>query len=146
MHATKFYRPARSYPPVLPVDDVVIKAPPVLQQNRTTGVSGLLQYALPAFGGLGSLLFVFVYRDNILFMIAGIVMAVGFIGSGIGMYFLQQYWFNKQRKNQRKLYLEYLDKHRTHLQALADTEDQVNRRLYPDYLDLASLVEQQTTL
>jgi len=51
MHATKFYRPARSYPPVLPVDDVVIKAPPVLQQNRTTGVSGLLQYALPALGG-----------------------------------------------------------------------------------------------
>jgi DNA segregation ATPase FtsK/SpoIIIE, S-DNA-T family len=146
MHATKFYRPARSYPPVLPIDDVVIKAPPVVQQNRTTGVSGLLQYALPALGGLGSLLFVFVYRDNILFVIAGIMMAVGFVGSGFGMYFLQRYWFNKQRKNQRKLYLEYLDKHRTHLQALADKEDQVNRRLYPDYPDLARLVEQQSFL
>src|SRR5579864_3845053 len=106
MHATKFYRPARSYPPVLPVDDVVIKAPPVLEQNQMTGVAGLLQYALPALGGLGSLLFVFVFRDNIIFVIAGILIAVGFIGSGFGMYFLQRYWFNKRRKNQRKLYLE----------------------------------------
>src|SRR5579864_1330808 len=110
MHGTKFYRSARSHPPVLPVDDVVIKAPPTLQQNRWTGASGLLMYALPALGGLGSLVFVFVYRDNILFMIAGVVMAFGFVGSGFGMYFLQRYWYNKQRKQQRKLYLAYLEK------------------------------------
>ena len=146
MHGTKFYRPARSYPPVLPVDEVVIKAPPTVQQNRWTGAAGLLQYALPALGGLGSLVFVFVYRDNILFMVAGIIMAVGFIGSGFGMYFLQRYWFNKQRKQQRKLYLAYLEKMSTHLQALADKQDQVDRRLYPDYSDLARLVEQQTSL
>jgi S-DNA-T family DNA segregation ATPase FtsK/SpoIIIE len=146
MHGSKFYRPARSYPPVLPVNDVVIKAPPTVQQDRWTGVSGLLIYAFPALGGLGSLVFAFVYRSNILFVIAGIVMAVGFIGSGFGMYFVQRYWYKKQLKQRRKLYLAYLEKVRTHLQGLADKQDMVNRRLYPDYHHLAHLVEQQTSL
>jgi DNA segregation ATPase FtsK/SpoIIIE, S-DNA-T family len=125
---------------------VVIKSPPTVQQNRWTGAAGLLQYALPALGGLGSLVFVFVYRDNILFMVAGIIMAVGFIGSGMGMYFLQRYWYNKDRKQKRKLYLAYLEKVRTHLQGLSDKQDMTNRRLYPDYPDLARLVKQQTSL
>jgi DNA segregation ATPase FtsK/SpoIIIE, S-DNA-T family len=146
MHGTKFYRLARSYPPVLPVDEVVIKAPPTVQQNRWTGVAGCLQYALPAFGGIGSLMFILFYHDNIIFVIAGAVMAFGFIGGGFGMYFFQRYWFNKERKRKRKLYLEYLERLRTYLQGHSDKQDMADRRLYPDYPDLARLVEQQTFL
>src|SRR2546421_684536 len=122
MHGTKFYRPARSHPPVLPVDDVVIKAPPTIQQNRT-GWTGMLIYLLPALGGVGSLIFVFANPGNPLYLVAGIVMAFSFVGSGIGMGFLQRYWYKKQMKQQRKLYLEYLEQYRTHLQQLADEQD-----------------------
>ena len=146
MHATKFYRPARAFPPVLPIDDLVIASPPELQQNRTTGVAGLLQYALPALGGLGSLIFVLAFRENLVYMIAGIVMAVGFVCSGLGMYFLQRYWNKKQLKQQRKLYLEYLERNRTHLQNLSDKQERVDRRLYPAYADLLRVVKQRTTL
>ena len=106
----------------------------------------MLIYLLPALGGVGSLIFVFANPGNPLFVVAGIVMAFGFVGSGIGMGFLQRYWYKKQMKQQRKLYLEYLEKYRTHLQGLSDKQDRVNRRLYPDYSDLARLVEQQTSL
>src|SRR5579859_1692656 len=145
MHAMQFYRPARSYPPVLPVNDLIINAPPVLQPTQT-GVVGWLQYLLPVVGGLGSLIFVFAFPQNILLVIAGITMAICSVGGGLAMGIVQRYSQKKQRKQGQDRYLEYLAQYRIHLKALAEKQRTVSTRVYPDYKDLAQLVEQHTHL
>jgi S-DNA-T family DNA segregation ATPase FtsK/SpoIIIE len=142
---TKFYRPARSYPLVLPINDVIINAPPMLQPTQT-GVVIWLQYLLPMVGGLGSLIFVFAYRENPLMMIAGITIAVGCVGGGLAMGIVQRYSQKQLRKQQQKLYLDYLKQYQTHLEALAEKQREVNKRLYPDYKDLSASLEQRTYL
>ena len=145
MRGIQFYRPARSYPPVLPVNDLVINAPPVLQANQT-GFMGWLQYLLPVVGGLGSLIFVFAYRQNPLVMVAGVTIALCSVGGGLAMGLAQRYTQKKQRKQGQKRYLEYLAQYRIHLKELAEKQRMVSTRLYPGYEDLAKLVEQHTNL
>jgi S-DNA-T family DNA segregation ATPase FtsK/SpoIIIE len=142
---TKFYRPARSYPSVLPINDVIISAPPVVQPTQT-GVTSWLQYLLPAVGGFGSLIFVFAYRQNLLVMIAGVTIAFGSVGGGLAMGIVQRFSQKKQRTQQRKRYLDYLKQYQTHLEVLAERQHEVNKRLYPDYKDLPTLLEQRTSL
>src|SRR5437879_3628213 len=102
-----FYRPARAYPPVLPKDDIVISAPPVIQPAQA-GALTWLQYALPALGGLGSLVFIFAYHSSPLMIIAGVLMAFCSLGSGVIMGIIHLVLIKKQRRQQRTSYLERL--------------------------------------
>ncbi len=145
MHGIQFYRPVRSYPPVLPVNDLVLNAPPVLQPNQM-GIVGWLQYVLPIIGGVGSLIFVFAFRGNLLMIVAGITIAVSSIGGGLAMGFAQRYTQEKQRKHERTRYLEYLAQYRIRLKSLAEKQRLISARLYPGYKELAHLVEQRTHL
>ncbi len=145
MHKIQFYRPARSYPPVLPKDELKMNAPPVLQANQG-GVIGWLQYLLPVVGGIGSLIFVLAFRENPWMLVAGIAMAVSFIGSGVLMGFVQRYNQKRQRKHARNSYLEYLTHMRLRLKSLAEKQRLVAMRLYPDYKKLEQLVEKHTYL
>lgn len=145
MHGTKFYRPARAYPPVLPAGEMVINAPPVIPMAQT-GAIAWLQYLLPVVGSLGSLLFIFAFRANLFYVIAGIVMAVCSVGAGLGMGFVQRHMLKKQRKIERTFYLEYLSQCRRHLFALAKQQRMMGLRLYPDYQELAYRVERREYL
>lgn len=145
MYGTKFYRPARAYPPMLPTDDIVIAAPPVVQ-NAQTGALAWLQYLLPVVGSLGSLIFIFAFRTNPLMIVAGGAMAVCAIGSGFLMGFVQRRMLKKQLKQQRTMYLEYLAHYRKHLLVLTQEQRRVNARLYPTYEELAKRVEQREYL
>ncbi|WP_201377396.1 type VII secretion protein EccCb [Ktedonobacter sp. SOSP1-85] len=142
---TTFYRPARSYPPVLPVNDVIIDAPPVLQPTQK-GAVAWLQLVLPAVGGLGSLLFVLAYRENLVLIIGGITMAVCSVGGGITMGVVQRHSQKKLRQREQKLYLDYLAHSRVRLKSLAEKQREVGKRLYPDYKALAALLERHTYL
>ena len=145
MYGTKFYRPARAYPPVLPTGEMVINAPPVVQMAQT-GAMAWLQYLLPVVGSLGSLIFVFAYRSNLLFVIAGIAMAVCSVGAGVAMGIVQRHMLKKQRKMERSVYLEYLSQYRRRLFALAQQQRMMGLRLYPDYQELAYRVDKREYL
>ncbi len=145
MPATKFYRPARAYPPVLPTTPMVISPPPVLQP-AATGPMAWLQFILPIFGGLGSLIFVFAYRANPLMIVAGIVMAVCSIGGGIAMGIVQRVMQKNMRKRERGIYLEYLAQFRKRLNLLAQEQYKVGERLYPGYEQLVEMVKGRETL
>ena len=130
MRGTTFYRPARVYPPVLPTDEIIVSAPPVVQPIQS-GPMAWLQYALPSVGMLGSAVFIFAFRTNLLMIIAGGAMAVAAVSSGILMGFMQQRSAKKQRRRQRSSYLEYLTHLRKRLLFLAREQRQVDARLYP---------------
>jgi DNA segregation ATPase FtsK/SpoIIIE, S-DNA-T family len=141
----KFYRPARSYPPVLPTNDVIISAPPVMEATQA-GIATWLQYLLPIAGGLGSVLFIIAYPENLLIVVAGISIAVCSIGGGVAVGIVQRYTQKKQQKQRQKLYLDYLAQYRIRLKARAAQQREVSKRLYPAYEDLATLLEVHTYL
>lgn len=145
MRGTRFYRPARAYPAVLPDEEIVVSAPPVLQAAQT-GVLGWLQYLLPSVGMLGSMIFLFAFRTSPLLMIAGASMGVCMIGSGFVMGFVQRRTLKKQRLFQRTSYLDYLLQLRRRLRVLAQEQRRVGARLYPSYEELADRVERRQYL
>lgn len=145
MRGTRFYRPARAYPPVLPGDEIVVSAPPVLQPAQT-GILGWLQYLLPSVGMLGSMIFIFAFRTSPLLIIAGAAMGICMVGSGILMGFIQRRTLKKQRTFQRTSYLDYLSQLRKRLLFLAKEQRLVSARLYPSYEELAKRVEQRQYL
>lgn len=145
MRTTTFYRPARVYPPVVPTHDIVVSAPPVVQ-NAQGGVLSWLQYVLPSVGMLGSLVFIFAFHTSILMILAGGAFAICAIGSGVLMAFVQRRMAKNQRKRQRTGYLEYLALQRKRLLQLAKEQRLMVSRLYPPYEELATRVEERETL
>ncbi len=145
MRGTTFYRPARVYPPVLPVDDIVVSAPPVVQPLQS-GPMAWLQYVLPSVGMLGSGVFLFAFHSSLLMIIAGCSIAVCSVASGILMGAMQQRSMKKQRRQQRASYLEYLTQLRKRLFFLAKEQRLIDARLYPSGEELVARVEQRTYL
>lgn len=137
MHDTKFYRPARAYPPRLPQGEIVIDAPPAISP-MPSGVAQWLQYLFPIVGGLGSFVFILAFHSNILFVIAAIAMAVCSVGVGIIMGVMQGRMQKKQRKTERATYLDYLAHCRTRLHTLAHMQQRVSARLHPDSMRLVA--------
>jgi S-DNA-T family DNA segregation ATPase FtsK/SpoIIIE len=145
MRITTFYRPARAYPPRLPDSEIVVSAPPTVQAVQM-GALGWLQYLLPVIGSLGSVFFVIAFRTSLLLMILSVVMGLSMVCSGVVMGFVQRRMFKKQQRQQRSLYLDYLDRLRRHLLGLAKEQRLVERRLYPPYEELAERVERREYL
>lgn len=145
MRGTSFYRPARVYPPILPADDIVVGAPPVVQPIQS-GPMAWLQYVLPSVGMLGSAVFLFAFHSSPLMIIAGGGIAVCAIASGVLMGAMQQRSAKKQRKQQRASYLEYLSQLRKRLFFLAKEQRLVDARLYPAGEELVARVEQRAYL
>jgi len=145
MAGIQFYRPARSYPPVLSVQKVVIKSPPA-QTATTKGILAWLQYLLPVVGLLGGAVMIFGFGESPLMLIAGAAMLVGGVAGGIGSAFTRNFSEKQQRKHQSRVYGKYLAQHETRLRALAQQQRMVSKRLYPGYEELAKLVQQQKYL
>lgn len=145
MRGTTFYRPARAYPSALPSDTITISAPPVVQ-NIQTGPLAWLQYVLPSVGMLGSLVFIFAFHTSLLLILAGASFAVFAIAAGVLMGVIQRRIANKQRKQQRASYLDYLANLRKRLLVLAKEQRLVESRLYPAYEELVTRVERRQFL
>ncbi len=128
--SSTFYRPARTYPPRLPTDEMVILAPPIVQP-RQGGVASWLQYLFPVVGGLGSMVFFIAFRNNPFILIAVAVMVLCSVGMGVTMGVLQRVTYRRQQKFERTTYLNYLTDCRTHLRSVAQSQRQVRTRLYP---------------
>ncbi|GER89484.1 type VII secretion protein EccC [Dictyobacter vulcani] len=145
MHGIKFYRPARAYPAVLPSEEIVIQAPPVIQPAQM-GAMAWMQYLLPVVGSLGSVAFLFAYHANLLMIGAGALMIVCSIGGGLGMGIAQRHMQKKVRQQNSELYRAYLAQYRTRLRAIAHQQRQVGERLYPSYEHLVEQVKQHQYL
>ena len=109
MQGNTFYRPARSYPPLLPGNEIVVPAPPVIQASPR-GIMAWLQYLLPALGGMGAFIFILAYPTNLFIVFAALLMGAAMIASGLAMGIFQRQQGKKQRKLQRERYLTYLSR------------------------------------
>lgn len=145
MYGTKFYRPARAYPSVLPTEEIVINAPPVIPPAQGAGMIWM-QLLLPVVGGIGSFVFIIAFHANGLMIIAGVVMALCSIGSGVAMGMIQRGTQKKQRQLNSDLYRAYLEQRRLHLRKITQLQRQVSERLYPASPQLTEHVCQQVYL
>src|SRR5579883_2575517 len=145
MQSKTFYRPAREYPPVLPSNEIVINAPPSLQPTQRGGWS-CLSYMLPGVAGLGSLVFLLAYHENLLLDVAFGLIALCSVGSGAVMAIVQRRAGKRQLKQQRISYQNYLAHMRKHLSLIARQQRQVDARLYPNYNELLNCVERREYL
>jgi S-DNA-T family DNA segregation ATPase FtsK/SpoIIIE len=151
--SSKFYRPARTYPPRLPSDEMIINAPPVLQQMQG-GVISWLQYFLPLVGILGSIVLIIpFYSDsaiapNYRFLLIAAFVAMGVSSAGVGIFLgiQQRSTYKKQRAFERSTYLDYLAACRTRLRSVAQLQRQVWMRLYPTPSQLEADVWQRNNL
>jgi len=139
MQGNTFYRPARSYPPLLPGNEIVVPAPPVIQASPR-GIMAWLQYLLPALGGMGAFIFILAYPTNLFIVFAALLMGAAMIASGLAMGIVQRQQGKKQRKLQRERYLTYLSHLRKRLSMIEQEQYRVNARLYPSYREMEDLV------
>jgi len=140
-----FYRPARTYPPRLPSDEMVIMAPPTVQQKQG-GFASWLQYLLPVVGGLGSMVFFVAFGSKPIVMIAIGIMVLASVGMGVTLGVQQRVSYKRQQKFERTTYLNYLTDCRTRLRTVAAQQRQVRTRLYPTVQQLETDVQQRNNL
>src|ERR687888_391185 len=103
MPGIQFYRPVRSYPPVLVAKDVEIKAPPA-EEVTSKGIGRILQALLPILGALGGLALILQLGSNPLFLIGGIAMAGTSVLGGISAFFMQRSGRGNRGKQQQEIY------------------------------------------
>lgn len=140
-----FYRPARAYPPPLPKDEMIITAPPPVQQ-RQGGAASWLQYLFPVVGGLGSMVFFIAFRSNPFILVAVIAMALCSVGMGVTMGVQQRVTYKRQRKIERTTYLNYLTDCRTRLRSIVKQQREVGSHIYPAPDQIEQDVFQHNTL
>ncbi len=143
--ALTFYRPARAYPPPLPKDEIIITAPPPVQQ-RQGGALSWLQYLFPVVGGLGSMVFFIAFGSNRYILIAVIAMAFCSVGMGVMMGVQQRVTYRRQRKIERTTYLNYLVDCRTRLRSITKQQREVSTHIYPAPDQIEQSVFLQNTL
>jgi S-DNA-T family DNA segregation ATPase FtsK/SpoIIIE len=101
---TVLHRPARTPPPPAPTTPIEIAPPPPLPG---TGQSSWVQYALPAVGSLGALVFVLA-NPRPLFVLGGLLFASTAICVGVALAVTQRSAARNRRFADRVRYLEHL--------------------------------------
>ncbi len=139
-----YHRPARTYPEAPPATEVVIVAPPTLQ-SAAPGATSWLQYLVPVIGSAGSLVFVVLYRNLVMLILAGVTMVLS-VGLGIAMRLQQHFSLKSKRKADRGRYLKYLAERETYLQHATEAQQAADSRLYPDMQKLWSFVMRRQNL
>ncbi|MBJ7597205.1 type VII secretion protein EccCa [Candidatus Nephthysia bennettiae] len=113
-------RPARLPPPQVPQDEMLVAPPPRLD-GAQAGVVGWLQYLLPVIGSLGAVLFVLV-NPKPLFIISGLLFALGAVAMGVGMAAQQHLNTRRRTAIARTQYQAYLAELRVRARAVADEQ------------------------
>ncbi len=145
------YRPARTYPERLPSEEIVVAPPPSLPAPQQ-GFVGWMQYALPAVGGLGSLVFAISYlttsgnHGNVVLPILMAGTMILSVAGGIVMGVAQRRAIKKQQRAIRDKYVRYLAQQGAKLADIATRQRQVNDRLYPALSHLVEVAAHRETL
>jgi len=119
------HRPARTVQPPAPQDTREVEAPPTLPDGNSQ--QSPLMAVLPMVGMMASLTIMMVVR-NPAFIVFGAVILVVAVFAALGMFFSRRGQAARQRRNQRELYLEYLEELRDDL-ARAEREARARARL-----------------
>ncbi|MBV2363897.1 type VII secretion protein EccCa [Streptomonospora nanhaiensis] len=106
------HRPARTVHPPPPRDPYDVEAPPTLPDGNAQG--NQLMTILPMVAMMGSLTIMMVLR-NPAFMALGALVLVVALFAALGMLLSRRGQAARQRRNQRELYLEYLEELREDL-------------------------------
>ncbi|TDQ52274.1 type VII secretion protein EccCa [Actinorugispora endophytica] len=106
------HRPARTVYPPPQQDPHEVEAPPTLPDGNAQG--GQLMTLLPMVGMMASLTIMMVLRNPAFMALGALVLVVAVI-AGVGMLFSRRGQAARQRRNQRELYLEYLEELREEL-------------------------------
>ncbi len=150
-HGSTFHIPARDYPPRLPDGEIVIAAPPALQQQKQ-GVAAWMQFLLPILGCMGGSVFILTYffgntgSNRTIMLIVAIAMPVITIGTSLTSNIVQRVMQKQQRQYARDAFMEYMTNWRTRLRDIAEKQRQVSQRLYPELVALVNAVQQRTYL
>jgi len=131
-----FHRPTRTYPEAPPTQEVVIVAPPMLASAGGAATSWL-QFLVPIVGTAGALVFVVLYHNPLMLIIAGVTTALS-VGLGIAMRLQQVFSGRSRRKADRARYLRYLAQQEAILQKVTAAQEAHDGRLYPDLQQLWS--------
>lgn len=112
------HRPARITRPVAPPEPEQLAAPPPLGDGAVSGVP--IQTLLPVIGALSSIVMIVVLRNaNPVFMVIGAVILVVALVGGLGAAISSRGQAARQRRLQRRRYLDFLERTRTDLRAAA---------------------------
>ncbi|MDT0266242.1 type VII secretion protein EccCa [Streptomyces sp. DSM 44915] len=106
---TVFRRPARAARPVVPDQELVLKAPPELPQPEDGNV---WMTALPALSGLGSVLYMLTMGRGPIGYIVGTMFLVSCLAMVIGSVLRQRGSTKSQAREDRRQYLRYLERTR----------------------------------
>jgi ESX secretion system protein EccC len=113
-------RPARLTPPQVSQDEILVAAPPRLDGTQA-GVVGWLQYLVPVIGSLGAVLFV-VVNPKPIYIISGLLFALGAVAMGVGMGAQQQLGMRRRTALERSRYQNYLSELRKKARGAAEQQ------------------------
>lgn len=148
MATIAFHRTARNYPEPLPTEEIAIVAPQPPPKPNSGGFLGVLQFMLPALGGLTSVFFFISSpsKTSPLLLIGIVGMLLASVGSGALMRYIQTRQTKQQVQAYRQRYLNYLANVTTRIASLAQRQHAVLRRLSPAVTDLLAVVRQRMDL
>ena len=138
MTLQQVHRPTRStVSPTPPGEETVSPPPPLDEQQGSTPFQALL----PVMGAMSSVVMMVVLRNgNPLFLVvAGLVFVVAIVG-GLGFALSTRGRQARQRRTQRELYLDYLEKLRRDLTERTTQARQESAVIHPDPAALASVI------
>src|SRR5579885_802669 len=145
MYGIPFHRTTRIYPDRLPEGEVAI-VPPQSPPRAQGGAMGIMQYILPAFGMLGSVVLIFAEGARPIMFVAVGGMMFASVGGGIIMGTMQRKSGKRAVKGARDKYLRYLEQQTKRLDDIAQRQQKANARLYPDLQTLYGYVAQKQYL
>ncbi len=126
-------------PPVVASEPLEVPSPPrriELQQ----GVTGWLQYLMPVVGSLGALLFI-VVNPRPIYLVSGVLFALGSVGMGAGMAVQQRLSTRRRTAGERARYLGYLARLREEARGTAAQQREAEAWRHPEPGALAALVQ-----
>ncbi|MBA3822707.1 MAG: type VII secretion protein EccCa [Ktedonobacterales bacterium] len=148
MSTLAFHRGVRTYPERLPENEVAIIAPQPPPKPTSGGFLGILQYVLPALGGLTSIFFFISSPAKtsplLLIGIGGMLLAS--VGAGVITRTVQNRQVKQQAYNYRQKYLSYLAGVTARLHDLSQRQQAANLRLYPSVATLSEVIASRTAL
>ncbi|MEU0490894.1 type VII secretion protein EccCa [Nocardiopsis sp. NPDC006139] len=137
------HRPTRTVHPAPAQEPHEVEAPPTLPDGKAQG--NPLMTILPMVGMMGSMTIMMVMRNPAFIALGGVVLVIALLAA-LGMLFSRRGQVGRQRRNQRELYLQYLEELREELTEWEDSTRSHARLLDPPPEALYDVVRDPTRL
>ncbi|WP_375425309.1 type VII secretion protein EccCa [uncultured Friedmanniella sp.] len=139
------HRPARLTEPLRPAPAETISAPPAMTDGQVGGAA--LHTLLPVLGALSSVTMIVVLRNNNpLYLVVGALLLVVALVGGVGFALSQRGTAARNRRSQRELYLDYLERLRASMRGRARAVRAEAVNLDPEPVALPELIRDQGRL